>query len=110
MNATGRTPTPSHQDFAELRDLELKLDSYEHDIDIQVDIFEQNLTKQTKIDKTFDDLSLKLLSLRKRFEEYYLHPSPVNIESVGELEVNQSTHVLESESNKAYIYIYYCYS
>jgi hypothetical protein len=105
LNAsTGRTPTPSHQDFNELRELEQKFDSYEHDIDIQVEIFEQNLTKQAKIDKNFEDLNLKLLSMQKRFEEYYLHPSPVNIEKLQtstEIEVNQSTHVLESDYTKA---------
>ena len=105
LNAsTGRTPTPSHQDFNELRELEQKFDSYEHDIDIQVEIFEQNLTKQAKIDKSFEDLNSKLLNLQKRFEEYYLHPSPVNIEKIqnaNEIEVNQSTHVLESDYSKA---------
>ena len=105
MNASsGRTPTPSHQDFNELRELEQKLDAYEHDIDIQVDIFEQNLAKQAKIDKAFDDLSLKLLHLQKRFDEYYLHPSPVTIEKIQastEMEVSQSTQALEADYAKA---------
>ena len=99
VGGSARTPTPSHHEFNELRDFEFKLDAYERDIDDQIDIFEQNLAKQAKIDKNLDEINTKLTDLMSRFEKHHL-PS-FNIEQLEQLEINQPIEALEQDYNKA---------
>ena len=66
------SPTPSYHEYHELREIELKLDSFAHQLDFQIDIFETNLAKHAKLDKKFEKLDKSLNDLVEKFHMYDL--------------------------------------
>lgn len=100
---SARSPTPCasmmQQDYHELREMEHKLDAFEHDIDMQINRFEHNLARQAKIDKSLDDLNKKFLHLIQRFNDF-----STSIKSHAQLEridIRQSISLLENDYDKA---------
>lgn len=85
-----RAQTPSNAEYQQVREHENKLDAYERDIDFQIEIFEQNLARQVRIDKNLDELSQKLSDIVKRFEAYNnVEQEMNNINDVKLLEIEQ---------------------
>jgi hypothetical protein len=60
-----RTSTPAPQ---ELRDIEIQLDEYLHEIDTQIDLFENNLAKQALLEKSIDKIDKIFNDLCERFD------------------------------------------
>lgn len=79
-------------------DVECRINIYEQDIDIQIDRFEQNLARQSKIDKSLDELSQKLLNLMHDFERT---SSELDKSLFDESEIQKSIGLMEKEVEKA---------
>lgn len=85
------SPTPSYHEYHELREIELRLDSLSHQIDLQTDVFETNLAKHAKLKKKFEKLDILLNDLVEKFHVYDLsflnNPSKNNNETNEILEL-----------------------
>jgi hypothetical protein len=98
------SPAPSYHDYHELREIELKLDSFSHQLESQIDIFEANLAKNAKLEKKFEKIDKSLNDLVEKFHIFnlsFLNNSGLNNN-------NESIEILELENDQLKIDLDQC--
>lgn len=59
-----RPPTPLNQDHHELREIEIKLDGYENEIDMKLNEIQENSTKHKRIKEKVDEIEKRLTQIK----------------------------------------------
>lgn len=59
-----RTSTPSPHDYHEMRDIEMKLDAYEHEIDIKLSDIQENAAKHKRLREQIEEIDKRLAILK----------------------------------------------
>jgi hypothetical protein len=98
------SPAPSYHDYHELREIELKLDSFSHQLESQIDIFEANLAKNAKLEKKFEKIDKSLNDLVEKFHIFNLS----FLNSSGLNNNNESIEILELENDQLKIDLDQC--
>ena len=59
-----RPPTPLNQDYHELREIEIKLDGYENEIDMKLNEIQENATKHKRMKEKIDEIEKTLSQIK----------------------------------------------
>jgi hypothetical protein len=59
-----RPPTPLNQDYQELREIEIKLDGYENEIDMKLNEIQENATKHKRMKEKIDEIEKHLTKIK----------------------------------------------
>jgi len=90
------SPAPSYHEYHELREIELKLDSFSHQLESQIDIFEANLAKHARLEKKFEKIDKSLNDLVEKFHIFNLS----FLDNKGLSNNNESIEIMELENDQ----------